>query len=303
AKEMNKPRTQQDIEMLAKSECQLREVIDGIPVLIWRSGNDNLRNYFNLPWLTFTGRSLERELGMRWAQGLHPDDYDHYLTTYQSAFAARRSYTVDYRLRRRDGAYRWVRENGTPHFDHDGGFAGFLGAAIDISDREESSQALTATLAERDALLVELHHRAKNNLQIIVSLASLQSTSTPPPEARKQLYNLAERMQSMAIAEEQLYQARDFAEIDLGSYLGELARSLIAGHGRGVNFESRLTSIHVPTSQATPIGLIAHELIFNALKHAWPRGQRGTITVGAKTAGNTLEILIADNGVGLSDGF
>jgi PAS domain S-box-containing protein len=118
---------------LRESEERFRTVADTAPLMIWMAGLDKLCIFFNKPWLEFTGRTMEQELGNGWADGVHPDDLDRCLTTYISSFDARRSFQMEYRLRRADGEYRWVLDNGTPRH-HEGEFAGYIGSCIDITE-------------------------------------------------------------------------------------------------------------------------------------------------------------------------
>lgn len=125
---------------LRHSEGWFRTMANTAPVLLWVAGTDALVSFVNAPWLRFTGRQLEQELGNGWAEGVHPDDYQRCLETYLAAFEARQSFTMEYRLRRHDGEYRWVLDTGVPRFAPDGTFAGYIGSAIDVTEREELKQ-------------------------------------------------------------------------------------------------------------------------------------------------------------------
>jgi len=107
---------------------------DGLPLLVWISGSDRRCTYFNKPWLDFTGRPLEREIGDGWADGVHVDDLKHCLDTYVDAFDRRERFMMEYRLRRHDGEYRWILDNAAPLFEPDGAFAGYIGACFDVTE-------------------------------------------------------------------------------------------------------------------------------------------------------------------------
>jgi len=129
-------------------------VANTAPVLIWVSGTDKLCTYFNKPWLDFTGRPLEMELGNGWAEGVHPDDFKRCLSIYCEAFDRRESFRMEYRLRRFDGEYRWVLDTGAPRFNADGSFAGYTGSAVDVTDRKEIEKELGLVNDRlRDAML------------------------------------------------------------------------------------------------------------------------------------------------------
>jgi PAS domain S-box-containing protein len=128
--------------LLRESEGLFRIMADTAPVLIWVSGKDKLCYWFNQVWLDFTGRTMEQEMGNGWAEGVHPDDFQRCLDTYVSAFDARREFSMEYRLRRHDGEYRWLVDNGVPRFDELGTFLGYIGSCIDISDRKLATDAL-----------------------------------------------------------------------------------------------------------------------------------------------------------------
>jgi PAS domain S-box-containing protein len=125
-----------------ESEQRFRLAADTAPVLMWMSETDKLCNYFNKPWLDFTGRSMEEELGNGWAEGVHPDDLARCLETYTQSFDRRENFRMEYRLRRHDGEYRWVLDIGVPRFNPDRSFAGYIGVGVDVTERRMAEEAL-----------------------------------------------------------------------------------------------------------------------------------------------------------------
>lgn len=122
---------------LRESEILYRDVVDNGQALIWLSGLDMGCHHFNQPWLRFTGRSLEQELGNGWTEGVHPNDFERCLAIYVSAFNRREKFSMAYRLRRHDGVYRWIMDDGAPRFDSQGVFIGYVGHCLDITAQKE----------------------------------------------------------------------------------------------------------------------------------------------------------------------
>ena len=125
-----------------ESEARFRIVADSAPVLIWMATPDKLCNFFNQAWLDFTGRTLGQEMGNGWAESVHPDDIAECLKTYTEYFDARRSFTMEYRLRRHDGEYRWISDHGVPRYDAQGVFTGYIGSCVDTTSLRMASEAL-----------------------------------------------------------------------------------------------------------------------------------------------------------------
>lgn len=144
---------------LRESEARFRQMADTAPVLIWMSGTDKLCNYFNKPWLDFTGRTLEQEMGNGWAEGVHPDDFQRCLNTYVNAFDARQNFKMEYRLRRNDCEYRWLLDTGVPRFAPTGEFLGYIGSCVDIHDRNLAEETLRDS-EERYRILTEVSPQA-----------------------------------------------------------------------------------------------------------------------------------------------
>ncbi len=135
-------------EALRQSEAQFREMADTAPVMVWVSDADRLCTYFNQNWLKFSGRSMEKELGTGWSEGIYKDDYIKCLQAYESAFDRRQIFALEYRMRRADGEYRWVLDHGAPRFSSDGEFLGFIGSCVDITERKQSEETLQKALEE-----------------------------------------------------------------------------------------------------------------------------------------------------------
>jgi len=130
---------------LRHSEEQFRLLADSTPVLIWLSGTDKLCTWFNKTWLNFTGRSMAQEMGNGWTEGIHPDDFERCLQIYTEAFVARESFSMEYRLKRHDGEYRWILDVGVPRHADGVEFLGYIGSCTDISEVKHAESALVAS--------------------------------------------------------------------------------------------------------------------------------------------------------------
>ena len=137
-------RKQAEAELQEKEESY-RTLADSGMVLIWTSGLDKKCDYFNQPWLKFTGRTLDQELGDGWAEGVHPDDLARCFKIYTEAFDRREKFSMDYRLRRHDGEFRWIQDDGTPRHDSRGDFLGYIGHCLDITERQQAEAARLTT--------------------------------------------------------------------------------------------------------------------------------------------------------------
>lgn len=181
------------------------------------------------------------------------------------------------------------------------------GITLDITERKLAEAALRASLEEKDALLKEVHHRVKNNLQIICSLLNLQAVRTQNTEALDILQEAKNRVHSMALLHETLYRSGNLTRVDFAGYIKKICAHVFRSHGTkadSIQLEHRLAAISLGLDHAVPCGLLINELVSNALKHAFPEGRSGRITVGLeKRPDGFLVVTVADTGVGLPPGL
>lgn len=173
----------------------------------------------------------------------------------------------------------------------------------DVSEARRAETLIRDALKEKELLLGEIHHRVKNNLQIVHSLLDMQAGLTQDPSAAGALRDSQNRIQSMALIHQTLYQSRDFAEVEFGQFLETLMGHLQGSYGRNdLRLDSRADSVRLPIDRAIPCGLIVNELVTNALKHAFPGQRRGTVTVELhRLPGNRVEVAVSDDGIGIPD--
>jgi PAS domain S-box-containing protein len=178
----------------------------------------------------------------------------------------------------------------------------------DITERKRAEDAVQASLCEKESLLKEIHHRVKNNLQIVSSLLRLQSGQIDHPIVKAALKDMQNRVQSMALIHEHLYQSDNLAQIDMAAYLKSLCPKLVramASHPGAIQLHLDMIPALLQIDQAIPCGLLVNELVSNALKHAFPEGRTGEVRVELQPVegAHQLRLRVADNGIGLPADF
>lgn len=288
----------------AGGDDRFRLLADHAPVMIWRADADLARTFLNAQWLRFTGRPAESELGHGWLDGVHPDDRRRCAEVAGAALAGRRPYEVEFRLRRHDGAWRWVLDQGRPCTIEGGTFEGYFGSCIDITERREAEERSRREVAEKEALLLEVHHRTRNTLQTVIGLLNLQAANTRDLATRALLGETVQRVRALGLTQDAAYQTQDYARVELGPMVERLVAGLKLHHDRpdiAVEIDLGYTSLSLEA--AVPLGLLLNELIANALRHAYPPGEAGTVRVAAERRGDgRLAIVVADGGTGMPEG-
>lgn len=280
---------------------RVRRLMDAVPVLIWCADPTGNWIYFNKVWLDFTGRALDQEMGPGWIADVHPDDVARTMRCIAAHCGGRQPFRLEFRLRRFDGAWRWMLCAGQPRYTGVGAFAGFIGSCTDLTDVKEAEAQRKRDVDEKAAVMQELHHRVKNNAQVFASLLSVQASRAADPAVKAALRVAAARASTMAFAQQQIWDAGSSARFDLGALVRRLVRAQ-AAYEVEIDVDAPAT-LFVPLATAVPLGLIVHELLTNALTHGYPLGGPGRVRVTLRRDdAEVLRVVVADDGVGLPEG-
>jgi len=203
---------------------------------------------------------------------------------------------------RKDGSRQWVIISVHPIFNEKGEIEYLDGIMLDIAERKRAEEQIRNSLKEKEILLKEIHHRVKNNLQIISTLLDLQSDSFVEDQSRRFFEDCQNRIRTMAMIHEKLYEARDFVSIDFGEYLKSLIDSLFTTYvsNRRITRTVEAGDLVLEIDDAIPCGLIVNELVSNSMKYAFPEGRTGNLTVRLQVGyDDRIALTVGDNGVGL----
>jgi PAS domain S-box-containing protein len=302
---------------LRESEARFRSLADTAPVMIWMAGLDKQCSFFNKGWLDFTGRTLKQELGYGWAQAVHSYDVERCVGTYARAFDARQPFAMDYRLRRRDGSYRWVTDTGVPRTASDGTFLGYIGTCVDITDSYElqrSRQALAhgARISMMGELAASLAHELSQPLTAITAnvqatqrfirngamdVAELGAIVDDIAQASSRAGEVIQRMRSLARKGE-----LEVVQLDVSSVVREVGVLLQTDTiVRGVHLSIaaddglRVRGDKVQLQQVM-LNLLLNA--FDAVKEV-PASER-EVTVCAEREDDTVRVRVSDRGPGLT---
>ncbi|MGH8056239.1 MAG: sensor histidine kinase, partial [Candidatus Entotheonellia bacterium] len=215
--------------------------------------------------------------------------------------------TLEFEIIGLRGSYRWLEMRAVPFRNASEDTLVLLGITRDITQRKAAEERILGALREKEVLLKEIHHRVKNNLQIVSSLLSLQANQIQDQQAREMLKETQRRVKSMSFIHERLYRSSNLAQIDFAEYIRELANDLLHSYHisadritLGLTLADALLSIET----ALPCGLILNELISNCLKHAFPAGRTGEIRIELHSRPDGMFVLtVSDNGIGLPQGL
>ncbi|MFT3930398.1 MAG: histidine kinase dimerization/phosphoacceptor domain -containing protein [Spongiibacteraceae bacterium] len=295
------------MQRLQKLEERFRRVVEFSPIakiMINQRGiiemiNMQTERLFGYERSEMLGQSIEMLLPERF-RALHPQLRQSFFTETQSRpMGAGR----DLYARRKDGSEFPVEIGLNPIETDEGPMV--LSAIVDISDRHQKEMHIRAALQEKELLLGEIHHRVKNNLQVIDSLLDMQAARIDDPKTKEVLLDSQNRVRSMALIHQTLYQSHDFARVNFGEIVDSLVPTLVSSYGLdtdNLHLVINADAVHLPINLAIPCGLIINELVTNALKYAFPNGRAGVITVKlSPLQDERVELVVGDDGVGIPE--
>lgn len=288
---------------------QYRTLVEAAPNLVWRAGVDGKCDYFNETWLAFTGRSLEQEIGDGWAEGVHPDDLERCVGHYRTCLEQRRAFEMEYRLRRHDGAFRWILDRGSPFHDEHGRFAGFIGSCVDVHERRTAEEA-------KATFLSLLAHELRTPVQALlasareIERAAAEQRALPAGVARHFLRQI-ERLRSLADhadngAAAGLGRSPDIEPetVDAARLVQEAIRiQMESGRARRrgapalrLHHDGQAASVHADPGRMIQVLDI---VLDNALKFT-PQG--GAVDITLDSTPDEVTITVDDEGIGIPHG-
>jgi PAS domain S-box-containing protein len=315
------------LESLARREVDLRESRERFDLAV-RGSSDGIwdwdilagTGYVSDRWWALLGyQPGEASTGPGgWMERIHPDDLGRVQEQLGQHLESRVPYAVEFRMQTKDSSYRWFLVRGQALWDAQGRATRVAGSTTDITERKQAEASLQSSLRDKVALLNEVHHRVKNNLQVVASLLRLEAARSNHGDTKAVLADMQGRIRSMALLHETLYRSGIFASIELAGYLKQLATQTFRAQASGsgaVRLELELAPVQVSMDQATPCGLLVNELISNCLKHGFPEGRSGEVRITLQRVpldhdapspdrgAVRVRLCVRDTGVGLRGDF
>ena len=301
-------------EQRRKAEARYRTLVEQIPAVTFMAAlNEDATELYVSPQIeALLGFTQEEWLGnpFLWFNQLHPDDRERCNREFALGVRTGGPFRAEFRALTRDGNVVWVRGEARVVRDDHGHPLFLQGIAYDITESKRAEEAVRASaeriqtsLREKEVLLEEIHHRVKNNLQVISSLLRLQSAHVHDPGALEMFAESCNRIHSMALVHERLYQSADLSRVDLGEYVRSLTDLLCRSYhtrAEGIGIRAMVDDVSLGVDTAVPLGLAINELVSNCLKYAFPDGRRGEIQIELRPDPSCGYLLrVADDGVGV----
>ncbi len=297
---------------LRLSEARFRALAELLPVGIYLADPAGNCLYANPKWLETAGQTPEEALGPGWLRALHPEDRPLVFAAWNKMVASQGEWGLEYRFCTPTGKVTWVYGLAAELKNEKDHLIGMVGANIDITESKRMQDSLQASVAEKDVLLREVHHRVKNNLAAILGLLEMERQAADTGAGHTLITNLANRITAMSTIHEKLYQSQNLSKINFEEYLNSFLVHLRTSYPSTGHLTSLVQApeIELGLDVAVPCGLIVNELVTNALKYAFPTGKPGLpgaeecrINVSMTSSATQYTLSVSDNGVGLPPGF
>lgn len=293
-------------ELIELSEEKYRGLVEKTLIGIATISPRGEFSFANEAMSNMIGYRDDELIGKQFIDFIHPDDRERILESFRSSIRESRDrLEIEFRVIHRDGTVVHMYSTPTKYRFRDT-LLGYNAIILDITERKKAEEQIKSSLKEKEVLLKEIHHRVKNNFQIIISLINLQSNSIKDPALLKMFHDSTNRIRAMALVHEKLYRSEDIAKIDFTSYLRTIAEELHGSYTTTLNsphLSIEADDMHLGVDHAIPCGLIVNELITNALKYAFPNGGEGNaITISLRHSGpDDITLIVTDNGIGIPE--
>jgi len=303
----------QSEEALKKSEERFKQVAETAEEWIWEVDIKGLYTYSSPGVEKILGYSPQEIIGHKhFFDFFAPEIKEEYKKNAFEVFAKKESFKgfINININKK-GEKALLETSGLPVFNNDGIHIGYRGADINITEREKAKEQIKASLKEKEVLLREIHHRVKNNLQVISSLLNLQSGYITDQRSLELFKECQTRVRSMSLIHERLYQSESLSRLSFSGYARALIEDLFHSYGvdrEMVSYSMDIIDQPMKIDTAIPCGLIVNELVSNSLKYAFPGyhqiGRQGLIKISLGREGDgSLALSVSDNGIGLPQGF
>ncbi len=300
---------EQGAEALRRSEQKFRDLTEVTTDWVWEVDEHGVYTYVSPKIKELLGYEVGEVLGKTPLEFMAEEDAENSLNAFSEEIINKEPFSgLENVNRHKDGHLVVLETSGIPIFDEKGQLRGYRGIDRDITKRRQMEEQLKASLAEKEVLLKEIHHRVKNNLQIICSMLYLQSRHIEDTQLLAIFAESQHRIKSIALAHEELYQSKSLANIEFADYVRNLLAYLFSSYGVNsdlIALKTNLQNMPLGVDVAIPCALIINELIPNSLKHAFPAGrERGEIYIDCRSEdADKAALIVSDNGVGFPRGM